>query len=56
MHLPHLIPAMKHYLWILKTCHSGADMVCVYECTVEECVGGRRERDVCFAHEHAEGR
>jgi hypothetical protein len=27
MHLPHLIGPMKHYLWILKTCHSGADMV-----------------------------
>ncbi|KAI8469254.1 MAG: glutathione synthetase ATP-binding domain-like protein [Monoraphidium minutum] len=26
MHLPHLIGPMKHYLWILKTCHSGADM------------------------------
>lgn len=26
MHLPHLIPAFNHYLWILKTCHAGADM------------------------------
>ena len=26
MHLPHLIPGMSHYLWILKTCHAGADM------------------------------
>lgn len=26
-HLPHLIPAFEHYLWILKTCHGGADMV-----------------------------
>lgn len=23
LHLPHLIPAMKHYLWILKTTHAG---------------------------------
>ena len=22
-HLPHIIPAMEHYLWILKTTHSG---------------------------------
>ncbi len=26
MHLPHLIGPMKHYLWILKTTHGGADM------------------------------
>ena len=26
MHLPHLMGAFQHYLWILKTCHSGADM------------------------------
>ncbi|KAL6770951.1 GWD2 [Auxenochlorella protothecoides x Auxenochlorella symbiontica] len=26
LHLPQLIPSMKHYLWILKTTHSGADM------------------------------
>ena len=26
MHLPHLIGPMQHYLWILKTTHSGADM------------------------------
>ena len=24
MHLPHMIPAFQHYLWILKTTHSGA--------------------------------
>lgn len=23
MHLPHLIDPFKHYLWILKTTHSG---------------------------------
>ena len=26
MHLPHLIGPFQHYLWILKTCHAGADM------------------------------
>lgn len=26
IHLPHLIGPMKHYLWILKTTHGGADM------------------------------
>ena len=26
LHLPHLIGPMQHYLWILKTTHSGADM------------------------------
>ncbi len=26
MHLPHLIGPMQHYLWILKTTHSGADL------------------------------
>lgn len=26
LHLPHLIGPMKHYLWILKTTHGGADM------------------------------
>ena len=26
LHLPHLIGPFKHFLWILKTCHSGADM------------------------------
>jgi len=26
VHLPHIIPAMQHYLWILKTTHSGADL------------------------------
>ena len=26
LHLPQLIPAMQHYLWILKTTHSGADL------------------------------
>jgi len=26
MHLPHLIGPMRHYLWILKTTHSGADL------------------------------
>ena len=26
MHLPHLIPAFQHFLWILKVTHSGADM------------------------------
>lgn len=26
IHLPQLIPDMKHYLWILKTVHSGADL------------------------------
>lgn len=26
VHLPHLIGPMKHYLWILKTTHGGADM------------------------------
>ena len=26
LHLPHLIGAFQHYLWILKTCHAGADM------------------------------
>lgn len=25
-HLPHLIPAFQHYLWILKVTHSGADL------------------------------
>ena len=26
LHLPHLIGPMRHYLWILKTTHGGADM------------------------------
>ena len=26
LNLPHLINPFKHYLWILKTTHSGADM------------------------------
>ncbi|XP_024523543.1 alpha-glucan water dikinase 2 [Selaginella moellendorffii] len=26
VHLPHLIPAFQHFLWILKTVHSGADL------------------------------
>ncbi len=26
MHLPQLIGPMQHYLWILKTTHSGADL------------------------------
>ena len=26
LHLPQLIPAMQHYLWILKMTHSGADL------------------------------
>ncbi|GAQ90596.1 Carbohydrate-Binding Module Family 45 protein [Klebsormidium nitens] len=26
MHLPHLIPAFQHFLWILKTVHAGANM------------------------------
>lgn len=26
MHLPHLIPAFQHFLWILKVTHSGADL------------------------------
>ncbi|PRW45423.1 Carbohydrate-Binding Module Family 45 [Chlorella sorokiniana] len=26
LHLPHLIDPFKHYLWILKTTHSGADL------------------------------
>eukprot|EP00899_Mesostigma_viride_P013200 jgi/Mesvir1/21881/Mv01950-RA.1 len=26
MHLPHLIPAFKHFLWVLKTVHAGADL------------------------------
>ncbi len=26
LHLPQLIGPMQHYLWILKTCHAGADM------------------------------
>lgn len=26
LHLPHLIPAFQHFLWILKTVHSGADL------------------------------
>ena len=26
LHLPQLIGPMQHYLWILKTTHSGADM------------------------------
>lgn len=26
MHLPHLIPAFEHYLWVLKTTHAGADL------------------------------
>lgn len=26
MHLPNLIGPFQHYLWILKTCHAGADM------------------------------
>ncbi|GAB4821271.1 hypothetical protein N2152v2_008317 [Parachlorella kessleri] len=30
LHLPHLIGPMQHYLWILKTTHSGADLdVCM---------------------------
>ncbi len=26
MHLPQLIGPMKHYLWILKVTHGGADL------------------------------
>jgi alpha-glucan, water dikinase len=26
LHMPHLIPAFKHLLWIIKIAHSGADM------------------------------
>eukprot|EP00897_Mesotaenium_endlicherianum_P008242 jgi/Mesen1/7446/ME000389S06789 len=26
LHLPHLIPAFQHFLWVLKTVHSGADL------------------------------
>lgn len=26
LYLPHIIPSMQHYLWILKTTHSGADL------------------------------
>lgn len=26
LHLPQLIGPMQHYLWILKTCHAGADL------------------------------
>lgn len=26
LHLPHLIPAMRHYAWVLKTTHAGADL------------------------------
>lgn len=25
-HLPHLIPAMQHYAWVLRTCHAGAEL------------------------------
>lgn len=30
-HLPQLIDSMKHYLWILKTTHAGADLDVAYE-------------------------
>lgn len=30
-HLPQLIDPMKHYLWILKTTHAGADLDVAYE-------------------------
>jgi hypothetical protein len=25
-HLPHLLPAMQHYAWVLRTCHAGAEL------------------------------
>jgi alpha-glucan,water dikinase len=31
IHLPQLIGPMKHYLWILKTTHAGADLDVMYE-------------------------
>jgi hypothetical protein len=32
MHLPQLIPAISHYHWVLKTCHSGAELDTALTC------------------------
>lgn len=26
MHLPQLLPAVRHYRWVLASCHSGAEL------------------------------
>lgn len=43
MHLPHLIGPMKHYLWILKTTHGGADM----DTCLEMAKGGLDGKPTC---------